>query len=435
MVSAVNLFSTAQEKVISASCSDTGVTINVGSGSPNQYIYKQGYEYVGNAWKPITFSGATPNGQWFVGSASKALTRTTTDLAKTNNVVAYICIRINNAWKCGCRDQSCTSSYWQLQGFKASSVVPKGDGVSVKDTGAKGDGVTDDTAAIQAAVNRVGGTGGTVSVPDGSYMINALTGVQLKSNMTFQMSVGATLKALPNSAATYAIIRIESVSDVKVTGGTVVGERDAHQGSMGEWGMGINLLGATGVLIDGVTVKNCWGDGIYIGKNTQNVTVSSVTSDNNRRQGISITWADGVVIRDSVFKNTGGTAPGSGIDMEPNESPGDHVSNVQIVRSQFLNNAGRGINFNAIPAYPVTHVTIDSNTITGNFGGIYLRNTTGGHTFRNNMITDSNRYGIDLAGNTGNTISDNTITVTGNAKGRAIIGDHGGNTINGNTIH
>jgi len=40
--------------------------------------------------------------------------------------------------------------------------------VNVKDKGAKGDGHTDDTAAIQAAIDEVAGTGGTVLVPKGT---------------------------------------------------------------------------------------------------------------------------------------------------------------------------------------------------------------------------------------------------------------------------
>lgn len=40
-------------------------------------------------------------------------------------------------------------------------------GVSVRDFGAKGDGSTDDTAAIQAALDSLGATGGTVIVPNG----------------------------------------------------------------------------------------------------------------------------------------------------------------------------------------------------------------------------------------------------------------------------
>ena len=45
--------------------------------------------------------------------------------------------------------------------------------VSVKDFGAKGDGVTDDTGTIQAAVSAVPAAGGAVHVPTGRYLISA----------------------------------------------------------------------------------------------------------------------------------------------------------------------------------------------------------------------------------------------------------------------
>jgi len=51
------------------------------------------------------------------------------------------------------------------------------DVVSVKDFGAVGDGVTDDTAAIQATVDAVvAAGGGTVYIPSGAYLLNGTTG-------------------------------------------------------------------------------------------------------------------------------------------------------------------------------------------------------------------------------------------------------------------
>lgn len=48
-----------------------------------------------------------------------------------------------------------------------------GDIVSVKDFGATGDGVTDDTAAIQTAINSLPTSGGEVLFPAGSYLISS----------------------------------------------------------------------------------------------------------------------------------------------------------------------------------------------------------------------------------------------------------------------
>jgi len=65
--------------------------------------------------------------------------------------------------------------------------------------------VTNDTAAIQMAINAVAGTGGTLLIPDGTYMINPIAdsgrvGLRMASNMTLRLSSGAILKAITNSA-------------------------------------------------------------------------------------------------------------------------------------------------------------------------------------------------------------------------------------------
>jgi Pectate lyase superfamily protein len=46
--------------------------------------------------------------------------------------------------------------------------------VSVKDFGAVGDGITDDTTAIQNALNFIKNTGGTLYVPNGTFMVTTL---------------------------------------------------------------------------------------------------------------------------------------------------------------------------------------------------------------------------------------------------------------------
>lgn len=76
--------------------------------------------------------------------------------------------------------------------------------VNVRDKGAKGDGSADDTEAIQAAIDEVGGTGGTVLVPGGTYMVDAVKKkrrLALKSDMTLKLAKDAVLKAIPNDFA------------------------------------------------------------------------------------------------------------------------------------------------------------------------------------------------------------------------------------------
>src|SRR5262245_48183931 len=59
-------------------------------------------------------------------------------------------------------------------GGQVASVEPlSSDGVSVKTHGARGDGVADDTAAIQNAIGALPGTGGTIVIPGGAYRVSA----------------------------------------------------------------------------------------------------------------------------------------------------------------------------------------------------------------------------------------------------------------------
>ena len=65
--------------------------------------------------------------------------------------------------------------------------------ISVKDFGAVGDGVTDDTAAIQNAINYCPPRG-RVTVPAGTYMVRRLV---MKSDLTFELKEGAMLLGDP----------------------------------------------------------------------------------------------------------------------------------------------------------------------------------------------------------------------------------------------
>lgn len=222
----------------------------------------------------------------------------------------------------------------------ASSLV-----VSVKDKGAKGDGATDDTAAIQAAIDAVAGTGGTVLLPKGIYMVDGAgkkERLALGSKMTLKLAEGAVLKVIATDSRKYSALTISGVSNVTVAGGTLMGERTEHVGTSGAGGMGIRISdSAQHIAISGVTAKAMWGDGFYV-EGASDVKFCAITADNNRRQGLSIIEADGVIVTDSVFKNTNGTRPSAGIDLEP-DKPEQEITNVQIQNSKFIDNAGPGI--------------------------------------------------------------------------------------------
>ncbi len=199
-------------------------------------------------------------------------------------------------------------------------------GYNVKDYGAKGDGYTDDTAAIQKAVNAAySAGGGTVYVPDGTYMISPTVQVVMKSNTKLSLSDSATLKAKTSSGGFTTVILIHNVSNVSVTGGKIMGDRTGT--ATGSENKGITIIGANYVTISGVAVSGFRGDGIYVGAGWNgaqnyagNVLIQDFTIDNCSRNGITVISARNLTIRNGQISNIDGSTPESGIDMEPNYS-------------------------------------------------------------------------------------------------------------------
>src|SRR5882724_7642188 len=82
---------------------------------------------------------------------------------------------------------------------------------NVRDFGAKGDGKTLDTAAVQAAIDactRDGG--GTVLVPSGTFVIGT---TELKSNVTLHLAASATLLGSGNGQDYHAVAAIPLSGD------------------------------------------------------------------------------------------------------------------------------------------------------------------------------------------------------------------------------
>lgn len=280
--------------------------------------------------------------------------------------------------------------------------------VNVKDTGAVGNGQTDDTAALQAAITQVA-SNGTVFVPPGTYLVNALTYLKLKSYMTLKLAPGATLKALPNNATDYRIVSLDTVNSVNVIGGVIQGDLYEHTGATGDHGMGLRIQGATNVCVANVTARDCWGDGFYIGgKPCSNITLVNVTADNNRRQGLSITWGESILVRDSTFRNTGatqGTAPKAGIDIEPNV--GNWVKDVVVLNSQLYSNWGAGLQLYG-PAGPILAATVSSNYFHhNNIHGASTHSLTNA-AWLGNLAESNTGYGIFLYKAISNVVAGNS---------------------------
>lgn len=207
----------------------------------------------------------------------------------------------------------------------------------------------DDTNSIQNAIdfqNKNGG--GIVYFEKGEYLIDAIQSIILKDNITLEFELGTILKAIPNSGERYEIIKIHDVKNIKLIGQvSIVGDRNEHLGSSGEWGSGISIRGSRNVYIKDVNVSDMWGDGIYVGNTSkqnysEDIKIINSTLNNNRRQGITIVSARNLEILDAVITNTNGTSPQCGIDIEPN-NPTQFLENIKIINLKTSNNEGSGL--------------------------------------------------------------------------------------------
>lgn len=290
----------------------------------------------------------------------------------------------------------------------AATVVPpqraRGDAwTSVRDHGARGDGVHDDTAAFRRAIDSLPDDGGTVEVPAGTYVIDPTRRTSLRSRMHLKLAPDAQLTAKPNAQERSFVLMAALVDDVEISGGRILGDRDVHLGSTGEWGHGIALYGARRVTVRDIHVSRCWGDGIGIGgkrvggrrsKNfpspCEDVVLSGVTCTGNRRQGLTIGHSRDVRVHDSEFSHTGGTAPQAGIDIEP-DAPGNALR-VHIENCRMNNNRGCGIQiYKRSNGVTIRDCTIEDN---GAFGVLAVGTTNG--LIVDNLIRRNGQKGIAL---------------------------------------
>ncbi|BCT93253.1 hypothetical protein LYSHEL_22760 [Lysobacter helvus] len=263
--------------------------------------------------------------------------------------------------------------------------------LNVKNYGAIGDGIHDDTAAIQAAINALPTAGGTVTVPAGTYLIDTTKKINLRSSMLFSMDPLAILKAKTASVSRHYLIYVNGKSDVEIAGGQLVGERDTHKymtSSTDEWGHGIQILGGKRVTVRDLRVSKCTGDGVCIGGSSSDVVIANIIATGNRRNGLSVTNCTNIKVYDSEFSFTAGTSPECGIDIEPDA--GYTCSNVLIQNCRINNNNKYGINiWKNTSAITITQSTLELN---GSLG--MGTNGVNGLTVTNNTVRSNSATGI-----------------------------------------
>ena len=180
-------------------------------------------------------------------------------------------------------------------------------------------GKVDYTAYFQRALlqNR------EVVFPSGKFFIGK-QGLTVPSNTKVYFEENCVLYFEKNDFIRYEILRIHDVQNVEIYYANIVGDRYSHTGTKGEWGYGISIQDSKNIMLYKPVVKDCWGDGIFIGSDgkilSENVIVDGGLVDNNRRNGVSVTSMINLQLSNIVAANSNGTFPKAGIDFEPSNN-------------------------------------------------------------------------------------------------------------------
>ena len=219
------------------------------------------------------------------------------------------------------------------------------------------------TDNLQAAIDWAVGEGyGTIKLPKGRYLVGKYgndiyqAGITLHSNIAFLLDKDAVIQMAPNDKWNYCVIAIKKKSNVVVSGGMLLGDRDNHtytprksDGSIvHDEGHLICIEDeSTNVTVQNTTLAKANGDGILLvgspkgqAQKLQNITIKRNHFTDNRRQGVSIVGGKNILIEDNEIHHTSGTAPQFGVDLE---GAGRLNQNVTIKKNYFHNNRGGDI--------------------------------------------------------------------------------------------
>ncbi len=288
---------------------------------------------------------------------------------------------------------------------------------NVRNFGAVGNGSVDDTAAFQKAIDSLPADGGTVYVPAGNYKIDALRQVRLRSRMHLKMDPDARLIAKPNGSNEHAVVAVDRVEHVEISGGQIVGERYQHTGTADGGGHCIAIRGAKHVTIRDIFVSKAWSAGVSVSCKpmfqaplimSRDVVLVGVVSRDNRRNALAITNCLDVKVYSSEFSGTHGTKPQVGIDIEPNEDihgSNDYCDRILIQNCVISENARCGI----VIWRRARNVTIRRCVIHRNASAGVFTDTAKGVVMNGNTISYNGSNGIHiLQGSRDFQIYDNT---------------------------
>jgi polygalacturonase len=266
--------------------------------------------------------------------------------------------------------------------------------ISVKSFGAKGDGKTNDAAAINAAIAAASAAGNTVEFPAGNYVS---TSIHLRSNVTLLIDGGATITAAASgfdaaeanafdhfqdfghSHFHDALIWGESLHDVAITGtGTIDGAghlttSNSVPGGHADKALSLKLI--TNLTITDVTIRRGGHFGI-LANGCTNVTVQRVkVLTSSDRDAFNLINSSHVLVADSDIEGSD-----DAMVLKSDFALGQKFSNtdIHVTNSKILSTQNNATQFGSETCGDYSNVRFDNLTITaGGKAGIGITSNDG----------------------------------------------------------
>lgn len=214
------------------------------------------------------------------------------------------------------------------------------------DFGLIGDG-TDETVKFQNMLNESTGKKIKILKPKTKYKIGQ---IHIPSNTNLLIEEDSIFEITSGLSENEKWINLMDRSNITISSenGYVVFRMMKDEYTTGEQRHCFNMDNTHNVLLKGIIAKDSGGDGFYIGNARvpypdpcTNIKMINCIAENNRRQGLSITGADGFVAENCSFNNSNGTNPQCGVDIEPNFYF-NTIRSIRFVDCEANDNAGRG---------------------------------------------------------------------------------------------
>lgn len=219
--------------------------------------------------------------------------------------------------------------------------------ISVKDFGAKGDGITDDSKAFQKAIHVASENNIKLLIPESSDVYLILNSLELKSN-THIIGYDAAI-FMPSHRQVQNIFYASSnreVSNITIEGLTLLSENDQegkgeYEGSLTSNVQGIYLLGIKNFIINDVQMDSMY-IGIKLGSSkdgdkSENININNLEIYNSRTP-LFITSTTQFKMTDSILDASGGATK----FLHSAYIRGD-TSDIEFDHVQFINSPGGGI--------------------------------------------------------------------------------------------